>query len=117
MEQSKKYFQYRLYRNHTSIDGISIVKDLSWLGRELSHTIIIDNISENFRLQSNNGLVIRSWNGDIKDKELLYLIPILLDIELCNTADVRAYIKHLKDEYNKKGINSYYNIQVNKRNI
>lgn len=117
IENQREYFRYRLYRNHTSIEGVSLVKDISWIGRDLSRTMIIDNISDNFRLQCNNGLVIRSWNGDIKDKELMYLIPILLDIPKISNLDIRLYLKRIKDEYNKKGINSYYNIKINQSNI
>ena len=56
LEIGEKYFEYRLYRQHTSFHGISIVKDLSWLGRDLNKTLIIDNLSENFKLHYSYGL-------------------------------------------------------------
>jgi TFIIF-interacting CTD phosphatase-like protein len=40
--------EYRLYRQHTSQNGPFLVKDLGLLGRDLTKTIIIDNISDNF---------------------------------------------------------------------
>jgi TFIIF-interacting CTD phosphatase-like protein len=45
------------------MDGIAI-KDLNMLGRPLNKTIIIDNISTNFRMQPENGIQIRSWYDD-----------------------------------------------------
>ena len=40
------------------------LKDLSRLGRNLSKTIIIDDIADNFQLQKDNGIAIKAWNGD-----------------------------------------------------
>jgi len=45
-----KNIKYRLYRHHASPDGLSFVKDLSKIGRDLSKMIIIDNLAENFKL-------------------------------------------------------------------
>jgi len=44
----KKRIKYRLYRQHAIHYGAGFVKDLSRLGRDLSKTIIVDNIAENF---------------------------------------------------------------------
>jgi len=45
-----KRIKYRLYRQHASPHGRVFVKDLSRIGRDLSKTIIVDNIAENFQL-------------------------------------------------------------------
>lgn len=42
------YIQHRLYREHTDCVDDVYHKDLSKLGRQLSRTIIVDNLSENF---------------------------------------------------------------------
>jgi CTD small phosphatase-like protein 2 len=44
----KKRIKYRLYRQHAIHYGRGFVKDLSRIGRDLSKTIIVDNIAENF---------------------------------------------------------------------
>jgi len=54
---------FRLYRNHITLHEGAPIKDLSKLGRELNRTIIIDNLSSNFRLQPDNGILISSWYG------------------------------------------------------
>jgi TFIIF-interacting CTD phosphatase-like protein len=49
------------------------IKDLSNLGRDLDKTIIVDNITENFLLQPENGISIKSWFDDPDDTALLDL--------------------------------------------
>ena len=49
-----KVINYKLYRKHTEqINGI-FIKDLSKLGRDLSHILIVDNNKDNFSLQPEN---------------------------------------------------------------
>lgn len=43
-----KWISHRLYRQHTTIENGNFVKDLSKIGRDLTKTIIIDNVAENF---------------------------------------------------------------------
>lgn len=49
LDKDRRCIIHRLYRQHTLVteDGIYL-KDLSRLGRDLSKTIIVDNIAENF---------------------------------------------------------------------
>ena len=71
---------YRLYRQHTTIERGINIKDLSKLGRNLEKIIIVDNIEENYQLQPNNGINISDFEGDEKDDELEYLLEDLLEI-------------------------------------
>lgn len=80
----------------------SIFKDLSKLGRDLSKIIIIDNLAENFKKQPHNGLLIKSWNGDLNDSQLLDLIPILRDIVFYQPNDIRQVVKYINREINSK---------------
>lgn len=52
-------------------------KDLSKIGRDLSKTLLVDNVPENFALQPDNGIEIKSWFSDPYDRELLDMIPLL----------------------------------------
>lgn len=71
---------HRLYRHHAIPCREIYIKDLSFLGRDLNKTIIVDNISENFLLQPENGIAIKSWYSDPKDTALTELAPLLVQI-------------------------------------
>jgi len=71
---------HRLYRQHALPWGPLFAKDLSGLGRDLDHTLIIDNVQENFMLQPNNGIFIATWYDDPQDQALFELIPLLEEL-------------------------------------
>ena len=100
IEQKKniKYFSGRLYREHTIQIGQKYIKDLSKLGRDLSKTLIVDNIPHSFKLQRENGILIKSFFADDKnDKVLFELQRILINI-FYDKIDVRkSIIKYRED--------------------
>ena len=101
LDLNNNLIKFRLYRSHLSLRNINNdVKDLSLLGRDLSKIIMIDNFSENFKLQPNNGLPINSWTGDIEDTSLRDLIPIMNYIVENNVEDVREIVKKVKIQLN-----------------
>lgn len=102
LDKENKYISHRLYRQHTSVTNNGFVKDLSKLGRDLSKLIMIDNIPENYRFQTENGLWIRTWTEDMKDTQLLDLSRILKDIYNLKPMDVRVVLKKIKDDVNNK---------------
>ena len=61
------------------------MKDISKLGRDLAKTIIVDNIPENFQLQAENGIFIKSWFRDPDDCALFELMPLLGGKLTCNS--------------------------------
>jgi len=89
-----------LCREHTKQVGTIFVKDLVNLGRDLSKTIIIDNLSENFQLQQENGIVIKSWISDPNDTELDKLLVLLKEIGEKKVEDVRIVLKEWKLQNN-----------------
>ena len=88
---------HRLYRQHTLVteEGIYL-KDLARLGRELSKTIIVDNIADNFERQEENGIEIITWMGDPMDRELESLSVFLRGLVDAQVKDVRPLIKMYK---------------------
>jgi len=72
---------HRLYRQHTTPHEDYAIKDLHHLGRDLSRTIIIDNLAENFNFTTpQNGIWVESWYDDMDDIVLGLLIPLLKQI-------------------------------------
>ena len=75
-----KTISHRLYRQLALPCREFYIKDLSILERDLSKTIIVDNISENFLLQPENGISIKSWYDDEEDTALAELSNLLAQI-------------------------------------
>jgi CTD small phosphatase-like protein 2 len=84
---------YRLYRQHAIPAGQFYIKDLSRIGRDLSRTLIVDNVAENFQLQPDNGVFIRTWIDDPTDNALDELAPLLKEIVVKGIADVREALR------------------------
>ena len=83
---SGKWISHRLYRQHLTIEKGVLIKDLSNLGRDLTKTIIVDNIAENFQKQPENGILIKSWFEDPNDDALIELGSLLKIIAKMKTA-------------------------------
>eukprot|EP00931_Biecheleriopsis_adriatica_P087153 TRINITY_DN6165_c0_g2_i1.p1 TRINITY_DN6165_c0_g2~~TRINITY_DN6165_c0_g2_i1.p1 ORF type:complete len:348 (-),score=75.54 TRINITY_DN6165_c0_g2_i1:2-1045(-) len=71
-------------RNH-------FVKDLSKLGRRLDRVLIIDHDPESFQLQPENGIQIKSFEGDTSDTELADLMEFLKAAASSNQ-DLRQFV-------------------------
>ena len=77
-------------------DGV-YVKDLSKLGRDLKRVIILDNVKENFTLQKDNGIFIKTWLNDEEDTVLMDVIPLLKQIIIEKVPDVRVSLRKYRD--------------------
>jgi CTD small phosphatase-like protein 2 len=94
----EKHISYRMYRQHALPYGPIFVKDLSRIGRDLSRTIIVDNVAENFQLQPDNGIFIKSWFDDMSDTALSELAPLLKEIVKKQVGDVRDALRKFRDQ-------------------
>lgn len=90
---------YRMYRQHASPTGMVFVKDLSRIGRPLDKTIIVDNVAENFSLQPDNGIFIKSWFDDMSDSALLELAPLLK----CKIVHLIVFRNRREESQRRKG--------------
>ena len=98
IEQEENYFDARLYRQHTVVYGKDIVKDISRIGRPLDKICIVENMPQNYRLQKENGILIKSFYGDdIYDTALVSLGDILIKISN-EFDDIRKGIAKYKNE-------------------
>lgn len=65
------------------------------VGRDLSKVVIVDNLPENFSLQKDNGIAIKSWfNDNNQDSEILKLQNVLSN--LITLDDVREGIRKIR---------------------
>lgn len=71
------------------------IKDLSMLGRDLSKTLIIDNLYESFISQPDNGILVKSWYDDMEDTELLTLLPFLRGLVEDKVPDIREVLRRI----------------------
>lgn len=101
------YINHRLFREATrSING-KIVKDLSYLNRDLSKIISLDTSPEHTSTHPENAIIIPKWKGDPQDTGLVAMIPFLESIAIYKPEDVRPILqayqgKNIPVEYAKK---------------
>ena len=99
IEQDKKYFDYKFYKEHSILYKNNLVKDISLIGRDISKIIIVDDDEVCFKLNKENGIKIASFNGENNnDNKLFELKRILRQIFIENYEDVRIALKNYKLE-------------------
>jgi Dullard-like phosphatase family protein len=109
IEENKIYFEHRLYRQHMIIIDNEFVKDLTRIGRPLDKIVIVDNMPQNYRLQRENGINIKSfWGEDIYDCALINLKTILINIAQ-EEGDIRKGLEKYRDEIVEKVSSNLFN--------
>ncbi|KAK8844795.1 hypothetical protein IAR55_006645 [Kwoniella newhampshirensis] len=93
LDPYQAYLPYRLFRESTRYVKGKVVKDLSYLNRDLSKVILLDTNAEHAGLQPDNSIIINPWDGKPRDKGLVEMIPFLESIGIFNPADVRPILK------------------------
>ncbi|KAH8929066.1 HAD-like protein [Atractiella rhizophila] len=95
LDKFNRYIMFAIYRDGTRQVGPTLVKDLSYLGRDLSKVILIDSNPDVLKLQPHNGLILPKWSpGDrTHDGDLVRLIPFLDALAILGVEDVRTVIK------------------------
>lgn len=70
------------------------------IGRDITKSIIVDNIAENFDVTTpDNGIHIKNFEGEFDDDELYKLKDFLLKIAQKREDDVRTIIKRYREDY------------------
>ena len=91
-----------LFRQHAVRSKYGFTKDLSRLGRNLNKLIILDDMSSNFKWQKENGIKIKSWQGDPNDNELEVVKSVLMKIAKKNSEDIKTDLNSFREELTKK---------------
>ncbi|KAI8068135.1 HAD-like domain-containing protein [Gilbertella persicaria] len=71
---------HRLFRESCHPYKGTFIKDLSRLGRDLKHVIILDNTPTSYSFHPSNAVPVSTWFNDQHDSELIDLIPFLQDL-------------------------------------
>ena len=98
IENDKKYFDYKFYKDHCVLYKNNLIKDVTLIGRDLSKIIIVDNNETCFELNKENGIKISSFYGDKNDNKLFELKNILKEIYFKNYNDVRLALKEFHND-------------------
>ena len=104
IEKNKKFFDFKLYKDHCTLYKNRFVKDITKLGRDIRKIIVVDDDENNFVLNKENGIKISPYYGDDedngrlssnkrKDNALLELKKILIMIYKDNYDDIREALK------------------------
>ena len=96
IEARNQYFDYNLYREHSFLCGKEFLKDISRIGRDMKKIIIVDNISNNFKLNPENGIQIAPYFGEYSknDTVLFELKKLLVMFHKLEYEDLRVAIKN-----------------------
>lgn len=90
LEQERKYFSARYYRQHCTFRNGAYIKDLSSVEPDLSKVMILDNSPLSYIFHEDNAIPIEGWINDPTDNDLLHLIPMLEALQY--VTDVRALL-------------------------
>ena len=109
IEGKEKNIDYRLYRDHCIIYNNDFVKDITKIGRPINKLLIVDNLPQNFRLNKENGIYIKSFYGDNANDKILFNLSKLLVKIGKKGGDIREEIKKNWDEIINKINSNIYN--------
>jgi CTD nuclear envelope phosphatase 1 len=109
LEQERKFFSGRFYRQHCTYRHGAFIKDLSSVEPDLSKVMILDNsplsymfhqgrseiilllkIYVHLTQRKDNAIPIEGWINDPTDNDLLHLVPLLEGLQY--VTDVRALL-------------------------
>ena len=71
------YILYKLFRDSTRYHNKDVIKDLSYLGRDLKKVVMLDTNPKHFSAQPENAIQMQPWTGNRADTGLVGMIPFL----------------------------------------
>lgn len=103
------YIDYKLNRDHCIIVKNDYVKDITKIGRDINKIIIVDSMPQNYRLNKENGIYIKSFYGDNPNDKILFCLSKVLINIVKNGGDIRNGIKKYTNEIINKISSNIYN--------
>lgn len=80
--------RFKLGKEATRLENGKYIKDLRYLNRNLKNVIVVDFDLDNVKYTPYNAVIIPEFTGDVKDRELLNIIPFLKEMSKQNITDV-----------------------------
>lgn len=96
LDPELQYIMYRLYRDATRYVNGHHTKDLSAINRDLRKVILIDWNSNAVALNRPNALLLKKWEGDNTDRQLIGLAQLLQAIKQSDVEDVRDVLEYYR---------------------
>ena len=93
IDPTREKIKFRLGKESIHLYQGKSIKDLDYLNRNLNHIIVLDYDLENVKKHPENTILIPEFNGDGKDRELLFSIPFFKEMANQNIINVREEIK------------------------
>ena len=93
LDPTREKIKFRLGKESIHLYKGKAIKDLDYLNRNLNHIIVLDYDLENVKKHPENTILIPEFNGDGKDRELLFSIPFFKEMANQNIINVRDEIK------------------------
>lgn len=93
------FISYNLFKEHCVYKNRVHIKDLSKLNRDVNKVIIIDTDPNSYKLQPENAIPMKPWDGTADDK-LIQLIPFLEYLATQQVKDVKPILNSFHDKYN-----------------
>ena len=92
---------YRLYREHHRLEKDTHLKDLDFLNRDLSKVIVLENDLKRLKTHPENGMFLKSWEGENSDQELLRYAQVLQEMAIWAISkkenDLRPLMQSVKE--------------------
>lgn len=92
LDPQHRIFQARMGRECLCYRDNELVKDLSYLNRDLKNVVVIDKSPKMVRLQSDNAILLPEFYGSESDRALIELLPFLEHLVKDKIPDVRKEI-------------------------
>lgn len=94
LDPDRRFLTYLLFRESCrTLDDGRLIKDLEALNRDPAKVIFLDVEAEPISEAQDNSIIVKKWNGERGDRELIGFIPFLEAVGIYNIPDVRRTIK------------------------
>ena len=93
LDPRQRIFSARLGRESVCLRKGQMIKDLSYLNRDLKNIIVIEKDLESVKYHPDNVVIIPEFTGDDNDRALVELLPFLEHLAKDQVPDIREELE------------------------